>query len=408
MTRATSARTCKLCAAATVEILLDLGHQPVANHFRGSSDDLDMRFPLVWGCCTSCGLSQLTAPFPDEALVPPYPWFSFREPEAHLDEVVTRIMALPELPNELMVGGVSPKDDSTLERLRGAGAQVSWRIDPRTDLGAENPAANVETVQARLDCNRARHVADRGGRVNVLIARHIAEHCASPPQFLSALSDLLADGGHLMIEVPDCAANMERHDYAMIWEEHTLYLTEETAPMLLARAGCKLVELRRYAHPFEDVLVLIGRKEPGVEPTIEATGTDALVDNARAFAAGFAHRTHSIKQHLNDRLGPNQGFALYGAGHHACGFINFHGLADLCDLVIDDTPQKQGLFMAGSGLPILSAAALDPMRQPICLFAFSPSSEDKIIDKHSGFTDGGGAFFSALVDSPRSIWSHIK
>jgi hypothetical protein len=404
MTRATS---CSLCGASAFETLLDLGRQPMASHFKRSPDEADARYPLAWGCCSACGLSQLAAPLPDEALSPIFPWLGFREPEDHLDTVVARIMALPGLSGDPVVGGVSPKDDSTLERLQSAGARFGWRVDPRADLGAENAAANVETVQARLDSDQARRLAVDKGVVDVLIARHIVEHCASPLRFLAALSDLLAVGGYLVIEVPDCAANMKRRDYTMIWEEHALYLTEKTAQMLLEKAGCALVEAHRYTYPFEDVLVLIGRKESGAAPRVEAHGVDALFDNAKTFAEDFSRRTQLIRQDLSARLSPGQGIALYGAGHLSCAFVNFHRLTDLCDVVIDDTPEKQGLSLAGTGLPIKSAAALDVQLHPICLLTLSPAIEDRIVARHSGYTDGGGEFFSALVDSRHSIWKQI-
>ena len=56
------------------------------------------------------------------------------------------------------------------------------------------------------------------------------------------------------------SANLKRQDYSMIWEEHTLYLTPETAPQLLVSAGCASVALEVYPFAFEDVLVLYARK----------------------------------------------------------------------------------------------------------------------------------------------------
>ena len=42
---------------------------------------------------------------------------------------------------------------------------------------------------------------------------------------------------YVVIEVPDCEKNLSLRDYAMVWEEHSLYFTEHTLPSLLAGRG---------------------------------------------------------------------------------------------------------------------------------------------------------------------------
>ena len=44
---------------------------------------------------------------------------------------------------------------------------------------------------------------------------------------------------------------------------------------------------------------------------------------------------------------------MLGAGHLSGAFINLYGLAEQIEFVADDNPNKQGLLMPGSRLPIL-------------------------------------------------------
>ena len=95
--------------------------------------------------------------------------------------------------------------------------------------------------------------------------------------------------------------------------------------------------------------------------------------------------------------------AAYGAGHLTCAFLNFHGLADYFALVVDDTPQKQGLFLPKARLPIVPRSQLSAQNVSAFLFGLAPDIEDKVIANNRAYADAGGKFYSMFVDSPRSI-----
>ena len=40
----------------------------------------------------------------------------------------------------------------------------------------------------------------------------------------------------MVLEVPDCTANLQRQDYTMLWEEHATYFTSETLLQIVAGA----------------------------------------------------------------------------------------------------------------------------------------------------------------------------
>ena len=107
-------------------------------------------------------------------------------------------------------------------------------------------------------------------------------------------------------------------------------------------------------------------------------------------------------QRVKAEKGP---IALFGAGHLACAFANFMGVADLIDFVADDTPQKIGKFLPGARLPILPSAALAERKVALCLLALSINNENAVIGRNEAFVDGGGTFRSIFRASPRSVFS---
>jgi hypothetical protein len=83
--------------------------------------------------------------------------------------------------------------------------------------------------------------------------------------------------------------------------------------------------------------------------------------------------------------------------------INYFGLAPFIDMVIDDQPHKQGMFMAGSRLPIRSAAALLEQNVKLCCMSVRPEIEPRVRQKNQAFLDRGGILASIFPASPSAL-----
>lgn len=398
--------SCLTCGSTQLKHVLDLGMQPVSSHFVSSSAEASKLHPLALAVCENCGVVQLRKPISYTELIPPYDWITYREPETHLDSVVDRLLALDSVGPESAIVGLSFKDATALERFRMHGFSRIRSINAQQDLGAPKAEVGVESIQALLTPERAKSFVARHGLADLVIARHVLEHAEQPIRFMKALATLLAPGGYLVIEVPDCRANLDRRDYTMIWEEHVLYFTPETVRQNLATVGCVPVSCDIYHFPFEDVIVLCARKmgEDVVSaPPIDATASARNAALAEAFGRDFATWTGRYRALFERMTANGKSLAAYGAGHLTEAFLHFHDVAGFFACVIDDTPQKQGLLLPKSGLPILDNERLAAGDISHCLFGLAPQIEDKVIAKNGAFTARGGEFYSMFVDSPRSI-----
>jgi hypothetical protein len=192
----------------------------------------------------------------------------------------------------------------------------------------------------------------------------------------------------------------------MIWEEHSYYFTATTAPQILARAGFSLLGFDIHPYPFEDVIVLYARKTKRAPGSKHFMGADVLTRNnetAHNFGAAFADWSRRYAELFGKMTADGRKLAAYGAGHLTCAFLHFHGVARQFEFVVDDTPQKQNLFLPKSGLPIVPRDRLTPDRIAACLFGLSPQAEDQVISKNQAYLESGGKFYSIFADSKRSV-----
>lgn len=399
--------TCLVCGSTEVAAHLDVGEHPVASFFLEDLHQTETPYSLVLGQCSNCGTVQLMQPVPDHALVPPYDALFAREPEEHLDHAVEHIIKTGELTPDSVIGGLTYKDDSTIERFQRQGFETTWRLDLRVDFGLTDSAKSIETVQKLVCPELMSAIVLHHPPADLLVVRHITEHTEDLRAFMAGLSKLVKPNGLLMLEIPDCSSSLSLQDYCMIWEEHSLYFTPETFSLVPALGGFMPLWLNNYKRPFENTLVLLARRAGDPEPPVVSEAAKAQVGWLESYGSGYSSTKKQLRldlQSFRDTHGP---IALFGAGHLAHAFSNFMDVSDLIEFVADDTPQKQGKFLPGARLPILPSSELVSRGIKLCLLALSINSEQVVMERNSLFLESGGTFRSILRASPRSVFTSM-
>jgi hypothetical protein len=393
--------TCRICRNEELTKLLDAGQQPMSNRYvkrQGEAEDLR---PLAVGQCPRCATIQLLSPASAADVLPRFSWITYKEPEAHLDDMVAHLVARPEVPAGCPVLGLSFKDESVLQRLEHKG-HTTRLLDMNADLGIVSEGAGLESVQAALTPEKARELAAKWGRFPLVIARHIFEHAHDTRGFMEAVRELTIPGGMIVLEVPDSSRALAAPDYTVLWEEHILMLTPRAFLRATEYGGFERLWFQEYPYPNENSMVLFARmgKRDQAAEAVGAAPAEEFALGGR-FASAFVTTRERILGFLNQTKAEGHKVAMFGAGHNACVFLNLYGLAEHVAFVADDHPHKVGLFMPGSQVPIRTSASLQEQNVAICLSSLSPESEDAVLTRNPAFVGEDVTYFSIYPASPR-------
>ena len=396
--------TCCLCNSGHLESLIKVDGQPIGNRFLQSADADEYTHSKHLAVCRDCGLVQLVSPIPAETLMPVYDWITYNEPEPHLDRVAEILFGLDGIGANSVIGGVSFKDDTTLARLEKLGIGSTWRIDPEEHLAVERPGVGVETVQDRLPRCLDTGLKEFRQGADILCSRHILEHCHDLQGYIRGLKALVRPGGYLFLEVPCCDEQFEGLDYAPLWEEHIQYYTPAIFKAIFEAFGFELVHYERVPYPMEDSLVgigrLVGEEKPFALPEDVLAGE---IEAAVRYGALFGERKKEWHRILSEYTDNGGKVAIFGAGHLGCTFTNVFELSPYIQFVVDDNPDKLGLYMPGSRLPIKPSSAMAEEGITLALFCLNPSVEDKVVANNQSFTESGGRFASIFPKSARGL-----
>lgn len=209
------------------------------------------------------------------------------------------------------------------------------------------------------------------GRPNVVVSRHTIEHVPDPLGFLQSLRTALgpASTARVFIETPCISWILEHQAMQDLFYEHCSIFTGRALRHALELSGFRV---RRITHVF-------GGQYLWAEA--EASTDVPLTELPKASGPGVA----DIQQRFTtrwraavDAAKADGVIAIWGAGAKG---VTFARLTDpdnrLLDHAIDINPRKQGLFLAGGGLPVL-APVESAQRNPRTIFVMNPNYMDEI------------------------------
>lgn len=386
---------CHLCSSDNLLPLIDFGPHPIAKHYLMAESDERPDWPVKLFFCESCGLSQLLDSCPPEVIYDDYVTLSswkFQPQVKHEIETVQKITGLSLDANIIEIGC---NDAMFLDELALVGYKNILGIEPSGDAHALAVAKGFDVVQEFLTPILSESLIEERGKFDLFISRQNLEHISDLKGVVASIDILLKPNGFVLIELPNYDFNLRCQDYSL-WEEHVNYFTVDTLSYFLSLSNIKVIHQEIFLFSGEGIFV-VGQK---IEKAIYSLDyVPVLREKNVEYAAYWPMFRTQITEYLKLQKQAGKKVAVYGAGARAFCLINFAGLASYIDVILDDQKEKQGKFMPGGRLPIVSSEILYTQGIDICLLAVNAENEDKVISKHLKWKEKGGQFWSVFPPS---------
>jgi SAM-dependent methyltransferase len=213
---------------------------------------------------------------------------------------------------------------------------------PDWDLYGHELGSGAEVFLRSLPRFRGLFTGDLGsvpGQYDFISMIHSLEHIPDPLAALRTVRRMLADGGRLLVEVPDLATS----PFDLVVADHRTHFTTATLKDLAARAGLKAEILSDHVLPKE--ITLIARAQADTAPV----ASDA------ASQAGAAQRAvrwlQQVLAHAED-VARQQPFGIFGTA--IGGMWLFGAIRERVQFFVDEDPARIGRTYEGR--PIYSPA----------------------------------------------------
>ena len=400
---------CRHCGADVSHVLVDLGVAPPSNAYltKMALKRPEKYFPLRVLVCESCWLVQAEAySRAAELFNEEYAYFSSFSSEwlAHAKKYVDEMVDRFDLSESSVVGEVAANDGYLLQFVKERGISC-YGIEPTASTANAARQKGVEIVQDFLNVSLAGELRRKGRAVDLLAANNVLAHVPDIDDFSRACQMLLKENGVFTCEFPHLLNLISQHQFDTIYHEHFSYLSFGTVVNIFAKNELSVFDVEKLGTHGGSLRVFAQRSDTGshqlsvrVEELISEENNAGMT--TIDFYRGFQEHAEKVK---NDFLRfliekKSQGKLVVGYGAAAKGntLLNFAGVkSDLIKYVVDRSPHKQGKFMPGSRIPIVSEDRLASDKPDfVVIFPWNLSAE--ISDQLKNLSLSGTEFVTSV------------
>ena len=378
---------CRSCNKEEFLEFISLNSQPPANAFLKESDfDKEVVYPLDVTCCSNCLLVQLT----DESYIPrdklflDYAYASsisggLRNHFAGLADKIKSEF------NPRIVVDIGSNDGVLLKPLLELGCEAIG-VEPAGNLAKQANNNGLATICSYFDKDTVNKIISDNGKADIVVASNVFAHLDEYHDIIENVKRILSENGTYIVEVQYFADMIRDMTFDNIYHEHVLYYTIHSMINLFDKHDMTVYNVEKIPTHGGSIRAYVSEgKSPrqSVNDLIREERENGI-DNLQTlekFNDKLQKNIKEIRELFNRLNKENKRIFGYGAPAKSSTMINSVGLNNnSVELIIEDSPLKQGLFTPGSHIPITGPEILEE-ETPDYLMIFAWNYADEIIKK---------------------------
>ena len=360
---------CRHCSSSLNDIVIDLGHQPLSNNYL-SIENLskeEIFYPLKVYVCKKCWLVQLPQYLEaKEIFRKDYAYFSSTSVSwcAHAEDFVNKSIRKLNLNKKSFVVEIASNDGYLLQYFKKLKVPILG-IEPTFDTAQAAIKKNIPTLNEFFNSKladeiRHSHLPLKGA--DLVIANNVLAHVPDINDFMKGMRLILSDEGIISIEFPHLFNLIKNNQFDTIYHEHFSYLSLLTLQIIAEKVGLEVIEVDEIQTHGGSLRVYLSHKNK-FQPSKNVKN---LILKEKEYKLNDLHvflnfqksaiqAKNSLLSFLINQKSQKKELMAYGAAAKGNTLLNYAGIkSDLIPMVADLSKSKQGKFLPGSHIPIVS------------------------------------------------------
>jgi SAM-dependent methyltransferase len=317
----------------------------------------------------------------------------------HAGEFVKTFMAGGHIQKGALVIDIGSGNGELLRAFKNAGMKVIG-IDPSSHSASQSIIDGVTVYGELFTPSLANRISKEHGLASLVTAEFTLGSIDNLHAVAAGVRHILKPEGLFHFSEPYLADVVSQNLFDLVQHERISFFSVLPMGPFFKTVHMHLIDARRSSYRGGTISFTVQRSDG---PHVVSSDLQAIIDEEKKgklqsveTLQAFAARAESIKSEINTILTElktrGKRVAGYGASGRTVSMIHEFGWStDTIEFVADDNTVKQGLFIAGTTIPVVSPKAIHDMK-PDVIFIFAYNHRDEIMRNLAGFHRDGGKF----------------
>jgi len=345
---------CRSCENINLKRVVSLGYQPLANNLLNKKEEKCEQYPLEVNYCPKCHNCQLSVAIDPKKMFSNYLYTSstsssFRNHFAKATKKYIKELKLKTKKSYII--DVGSNDGVALKPFKDLGFKNLLGIEPAKNLAKSANKNKIKTFNGFLENRNIKKIKKNA---DLILASNVFAHSDKLKEMAECMFKLLSKTGVIVIEVQYLLNTLKDLTFDNIYHEHYNYWSLTSLVNFFKQFESTIFKAEKINTHGGSIRIYIkkGRKVK-IEKSVKVFLKEEEVFGIKKFKTYqiFGEKINKLKENVVKNIKKlkekNKKIIGYGAPAKATTALNFFGVSNEIDFVVEDNKLKHNKFIPG-------------------------------------------------------------
>ncbi len=368
---------CRSCGNTDLKRVISLGYQPLANNLLRKKEDKCELYPLEINFCPKCFNCQLSVSVDPKKMFSNYLYTSstsksFRK---HFEDAAKKYLKELKLSKKSYILDIGSNDGIALKPFKDLGFNKIVGVEPAKNLAKIANKNKIKTINCFLEKKNLKKI---NKNADIILASNVFAHSDKLKEMTECMLKILKNSGTIIIEVQYLLNTLQDLTFDNIYHEHYNYWSLTSLDNFFNQFNAKIIKAEKISTHGGSLRIYVKKeKKPKIDKSVRELLRQEEKLGIKKFETykKFAEKIYQIKKNVKKNILKlkNNGEKLigYGSPAKATTALNFFGISEEIDFIVEDNKLKHGKFIPGVKIPILSKDKIKDKKNTILVLAWN-------------------------------------
>ena len=375
---------CRSCGNINLKRVVSLGYQPLANNLLNKKKEKHEVYPLEMNYCPQCHNCQLSVSVDPKKMFSNYLYtsstsYTFRK---HFSDAAKNYIKNLNLnPKKTYVIDIGSNDGVALKPFKDLGFKKILGVEPAKNLAKLANKNKIKTFNGFLEEKNLKKIK---GNADLILASNVFAHSDKLKEMAECMFKLLSKKGTIIIEVQYLLNTLQDLTFDNIYHEHFNYWSLTSLIYFFNQFNSTIFKVERINTHGGSIRIYIKKgKKIKIEDSVKKLLKEEDVFGIKKYKTyqDFGAKINILKENviknINNLKKNKKKIVGFGAPAKATTALNFFGISNQIDFIIEDNKLKHNKFVPGVLIPIKDKKNLKDKDSLILVLAWNFYNEIK-------------------------------